>query len=59
MRGKPSRKCFLINQMIWPIGLDADKFYGVYRTRLITVFILRNQRKSKSIHYFLQHYSKF
>lgn len=59
MRGKPSRKCFLINQMIWPIGLDADKFCVVHRTRLITVFILRNQRKSKSIHYFLQRSGKF
>lgn len=49
MRGKPSRKCFLINQMIWPIGLATDKFYIVHHTRWITVFILRHHRKSKTI----------
>lgn len=52
MRGKPSRKCSLINQMIWPIGLPTDKFYIVYHTRFITVFILRHKRKSKNIGFF-------
>lgn len=48
MRCKPSRKCFLINQMIWPIGLPTDKSYIVYHTRRITGFILRHQRKAKA-----------
>ena len=33
MRGKPSRKCFLINQMIWPQRLATDKLYFLYHTR--------------------------
>lgn len=48
MRCKPSRKCFLINQMIWPMGLATDKSCIVYHTRLITGFILRLQRAKDS-----------
>lgn len=49
MRAKPSRKCLLINQMIWPTGLATDKLYIVVTSEIDNRSILRyHKRKSQT-----------